>query len=155
MNCSMSFCLDELLAQFPFHEGIGGNHSHAAGWLSVFAFHGQGKELFHERRSQRVFPVAGLEAQAVGVVERSVLDGDIGRVAHHRFVVPAEVAARQFGVLGLVEMFEGVFERVVTAEEGLPPVFPAGRAAVQEGIARGDMHLESRGVRKPVDVAHM
>ena len=49
-------CLDEFLAEFPFHEGIRRDHPHIArrrGWI-LFRFHRQREEHFHERRCQRI-----------------------------------------------------------------------------------------------------
>lgn len=81
--------LNEFLAHFAFHKRVGGYHSHVAGGLGVLGFHCQGEELLHEGRGHGVSPVAGFKAQAVGLVKCLVLNGNVGRIAHHGVIVLA------------------------------------------------------------------
>jgi len=61
------------------------------GW---FASNREVEEALQERRGERVVAVAGIEAVAVELIEGLVLDRDVGRVADHQVVLPAQIRCR-------------------------------------------------------------
>ena len=79
---------DELAAELPLHEAVGGNQPHETRWPAI-AGNRQLKNALGERAPQRVLPVATRIALPVGRIQRRILDHDVGRVAHYRVVLPA------------------------------------------------------------------
>jgi hypothetical protein len=123
------------------------------------ASNGQVKDALHEGNGQRVFPMAGIVALPIEIVERLVLDGDVRRVADDGVVLLAEDAVEFLGVLDLEVVGGFVFEgRVVAAEHvvlGDDVGFSLGIEAgpVDEGIAGGEVHLEVRGAAELANAA--
>src|SRR4029434_4317818 len=50
------------------------------------------KKPFDERHGERIFLVAGRETVAIGLIEGTILDRDVRRIAHHGVVLLAENA---------------------------------------------------------------
>ena len=141
--------LDQLPAELPLHERVGGDHRHEPCRLRGAGFRGEGEieEALGERNGERVQPVAGSEALPVLRVERLVLRRDVGRVADHHVVAAAEDRPQRRGVLGAVDVTQGV---VFGIEVLLAGAGRSGTWAVEQGVAGRHVDLERGCVGEPV-----
>ena len=108
-----------------------------AGWPSPGER--QLEEALGERRAERVLHVAAGVALPVGRVQRRVLHGDVGRVADHGVVLPAEDALHLGQVLAGVGVRQPGAGVVLGALEHAVGRGHAEARAVQQAVADGDV----------------
>ena len=86
--------LDQLLAKLALHKRIGSNHANITGRLRIMTIDSKVKKTLSERHRKRVLSMAGREAIAIRLVERCILNRNIGRIPHHHMILLPENAVQ-------------------------------------------------------------